>query len=452
MRTSESLLAFSCLLLLSTTCFVPGEVAQEQQGWRASPELVEQLSKSRPGILYDEEKVPPYVLPHPLVMLDGSKVTTPETWRTKRRPEILELFRSQVYGKSPRRPDKMAFKVFDLDRAALGGKATRKQVTVLFAGKEDGPAMDILIYVPNNPAKRPVPAFLLLNFGGNHAIHPDPAIRLSQSWMRGGRGAVNNRATEESRGTDRSSFPVEEILSRGYGLATIYYGDIDPDFHDGFKNGVHAAFDPPFEGTRPPDAWGSIAAWAWGLSRAMDYFETDDDIDHKHVAVLGHSRLGKTALWAGAEDERFALVISNNSGCGGAALNRRRFGETVLRINSSFPHWFCDNFKKFNGREDELPVDQHMLIALMAPRPAYVASADRDLWADPRGEFLSAKHASPVYHLLGVKGLEAEEMPPLDHPIQNGNIGYHVRSGGHALSEYDWRQYMEFADKHFGKK
>ena len=451
MRKTKSLIVLCCLLFLAITGSLSGEQANNEEGWMASPALVKELSESRSDIIYDEEKVPQYTLPDPVVMLDGSKVTDAETWQAKRRPEILELFRSQVYGKAPGRPENMTFKLFDLDRAALGGKATRKQVTVLFTGKEDGPSMHILLYLPNNLVKRPVPTFVLLNFSGNHAIHLDPAIRLSKSWMRGGKGVVNNRATEESRGGDKSSYPVEEILARGYSLATIYYGDIDPDFHDGFKNGVHAVFDPPLEGNRPPDAWGSIGAWAWGLSRAMDYFETDDDIDHKHVAVLGHSRLGKTALWAGAQDERFALVISNDSGCGGAALSRRRFGETVERINTSFPHWFCDNFKKYNGREDALPVDQHMLIALVAPRPAYVASADRDLWADPRGEFLSAMHASPVYHLLGVKGLDAEKMPPLDTPIQKGRIGYHVRSGGHALSEYDWRQYMDFADKHFGK-
>jgi hypothetical protein len=343
----------------------------------------------------------------------------------------------------------MTFEVFDLERKALSGSATRKQVTVKFTGKENGPAMDILIYLPNN-VRKPIPTFVLLNFGGNHTISSDPAIELSRSWMRPGRrGTVNNRATEQSRGRSSSSYPVENILKRGYGLATIYYGDIDPDFHDGFKNGVHATFDKLDNGKRAPDAWGSIGAWAWGLSRAMDYFETDGEIDHRRIAVLGHSRLGKTALWAGARDERFAVVISNNSGCGGAALSRRRFGETVRRINESFPHWFCGNFTKYNGNEDDLPVDQHMLVSLIAPRPVYVASADKDLWADPRGEFLACKHAEPVYRLLGADGLGGDLMPGLDSPLKAGSIGYHVRSGGHALTAYDWGNYMDFADRHF---
>ena len=452
MRHSKLAIVLFCLTSFGAVSVRAGQPASDDaadKGWTASPKLSDSLTRRRSEFIYYETKVPKYTLPDPLVMGDGTKVTTAERWRAERRPEILELFRTHVYGKAPGRPENMTFKIFDLDRNALDGKATRKQVTVAFTGKQDGPSMDILIYLPNAAGKRPVPTFVLLNFGGNHTVHPDPAIRLSKRWMRNrGKGVVSNRATEDTRGASRSRFLVENILTRGYGLATIYYGDIDPDFHDGFKNGVHPAFDKP--GERPAGAWGSIGAWAWGLGRAMDYFETDDDIDHKHVAVLGHSRLGKTSLWAGARDERFALVISNNSGCGGAALSRRRFGETVGRINTSFPHWFCENFKKYNGREDKLPVDQHMLIALVAPRPAYVASADRDLWADPRGEFLSAKHASPVYRLLGVKGLEAEKMPPLDSPIQKGNVGYHVRTGGHGLTEYDWQRYMDFADMHFG--
>ena len=445
---NSELVAVLCgAVLLCVACSPAAGAEAGREGWRAPEDLVKSASKRRSGTVYDEAKVPEYTLPDPLVLADGTKVADAETWRTKRRPEILELFRTHVYGRAPARPKDMTFKVFGQDAKALGGKATRKQVTVRFTGKDDGPSMDVLLYLPNG-RKRPVPTFVLLNFYGNHAIHPDPAIKLGTSWMRArkGMGVVKNRATEKARGTRKDAFPVEKILARGYALATIYYGDIDPDYHDRFKNGVHPHFDTP--GKRPPDAWASIAAWAWGLSRAVDYFETDADVDHKRVAVLGHSRLGKTSLWAGAEDERFAIVISNDSGCGGAALSRRHYGETVKRINSSFPHWFCANFKKYNDKEGDLPVDQHMLVALAAPRPVYVASADRDLWADPRGEFLSCLHADPVYRLLGTAGLPTKTMPPLDTPAQ-GTIGYHVRTGGHALSEYDWQRYMDFADKHY---
>lgn len=416
--------------------------------WMSEPA---QAQATKPGCNYDESKVPEYVLPDALLMEDGRRVSDAQTWKKSRRAEILRLFETHVFGKSPSKPAEMSFRTIEVEPQALGGIATRKQITIFFTGKEDGPSMDLLVYLPNAITK-PVPVFMLLNFYGNHAIHSDPGLKRSERWMReGGQGVVDHKATEASRGAERSRYPVEKILERGYGLATAYYGDLDPDYHDGFRNGVHGVFDKPAGDGRAPDAWGAIGAWAWGLSRALDYCETDPDVDAKRVIVLGHSRLGKTALWAGAQDERFAVVISNNSGCGGAALSRRQFGETVERINTTFPHWFCRNFAQYNSQEDKLPIDQHMLIALIAPRPAYIASAEKDLWADPRGEFLSAWHASPVYELLGVGGLGTQVMPGLNQPI-GGTIGYHIRAGGHDLTEYDWQRYMDFVGRHLNRK
>jgi hypothetical protein len=398
---------------------------------------------------YDESRVPAYTLPDPLVTVGGVPVTNAREWRERRRPELIELFRSEIYGRAPGRPPELSFRPFDLDRNALGGKAVRKQVTIRFTGREDGPSMDLLIYLPKS--NRPVPLFLLLNFEGNHAADRDPGIRLATAWMRDkGVGVVDHHATEASRGSESRRIPVSQILERGYGLATACYGDLDPDFDDGFRNGVHGGLDHYPGGQRPPDAWGAIGAWAWGLSRAMDYLETDGEVDARKVAVLGHSRLGKTALWAGAQDERFAIVISNDSGCGGAALSKRVFGETVGSINRTFPHWFCANFRKYNEREADLPVDQHLLIALVAPRPVYVASAEEDAWADPKGEFLGALNAGPVYRLLGAAGLGISEMPALDTPVM-GTVGYHIRRGPHDLAPYDWRQYMDFADRQWGR-
>lgn len=395
---------------------------------------------------YDESKVPAYKLPDPLLFVDGTKVSSAEAWTNKRRAEVIHLFEEHVYGKTPDKKLSITYKKMSEEKA-LDGIAIRKQIALIASNSKQDLRIEMLIYLPAD-APKPVPMFLGLNFDGNHTICADPGIKISQACIeimkRNDR--TKNTDPETMRGTSSSRWAIDKILDRGYGLATIFYGDIDPDYDDGFQNGIHPLFYTDGQTKPGPDEWGSIGAWAWGLSRALDYFETDSDIDHKRVAVIGHSRLGKTSLWAGAQDTRFAFVISNNSGCGGAALSRRQFGETVARINTSFPHWFCDNFNTYNNNEDQLPVDQHILIALIAPRPVYVASAQDDRWADPKGEFLSAKYADPVYQLLGTEGLGVTEMPDVNQPAGN-TIGYHIRTGKHDVTDYDWEQYLDFADR-----
>lgn len=395
---------------------------------------------------YDESKIPPFTLPELLVNNSGHRITTVEGWENQRRGEILKIFSDQMYGKVPDFEYEITYDLRPVEAPELAGKATMEEVMISLSNANGKVDLTMLLILPANTQGN-VPVFLGLNFRGNQAINTNPNITIAKNYIIGDDrpGYIDHRATEESRGTAASRWPLELILEKGYGLATIHCGDIDPDFDDGFENGVHALLD-----SRPvADEWGTIAAWAWGLSRAMDYFETDDRIDPNKVAVIGHSRLGKASLWAGANDQRFALVISNDSGCGGAALSRRRIGETVEAINTRFPHWFCRNFHQYNDREDELPIDQHMLIALMAPRPVYVASAQEDQWADPKGEFRSLYLASPVYQLFGLPVLQNQQQPEVDKPVDSGFQGYHVRSGGHDITRYDWDQYIKFADKHF---
>jgi len=401
----------------------------------------------RENVISDESKIPAYQLPDVLTRENGRKVKSEKVWFNKRRPEILKFFTNEMYGAVPGELGIAEVKVWETANDALNGQAIRKQLSLFFRKNNQNLEVNVLIYLPKTTQK--VPVFLAYNFTGNHAVFNDPAIRLTESWVANNPsvGIINNHITEQSRATSEDRWPVEEIIKAGYGLVTIYYGDVDPD-KDDFSDGIHPFFYTEGQTHPASNEWGSIAAWAWGLSRAMDYLEQEPLVDSKKVAVLGHSRLGKAALWAGATDPRFALVISNESGCGGAALSKRIYGETVQVINTAFPHWFCDNFLQYNENEKSLPVDQHMLLALIAPRPLYVASAQGDQWSDPKGEFLSAKYASAVYELLGLEGLPAKEMPELNHPVM-GTIGYHIRSGKHDLNTYDWTQYIGFADKWF---
>ncbi len=410
------------------------------------------MATDNSNAIYNEEDVPSYVLPDLLTTEDGRVVSDRNSWTNDRRPELLSLFQNHVYGIPPEQAINTRMERLAEDRHALEGAAVRKEIRIWFGPDANGPHLDLLVFIPTRQSQR-VPAFIGLNYFGNQSVHADTGIRLSESWMRqqDACGIVDNRATEETRGVTASRWPIERIIDRGYALVTAYYGDLDPDFDDGFSNGIHPLFYEEGKARSRGNESGAIGAWAWGLSRALDYLETDSPIDHTRVAVMGHSRLGKTALWAGALDQRFAAAISNGSGCGGAALSRRRFGETVARINTNFPHWFCRNFHQYNDREDDLPIDQHMLIALMAPRPVYVASAAEDLWADPRGEFASARLADPVYRLLGAGGMDVEAMPGLETPV-TGRIGYHIRPGGHDVTLYDWDRFMDFTDVHMARR
>lgn len=389
-------------VLLILILFFPKSILFAQQ-----PEL----PANYPPGLYDESKVPKYTLPDPLVMLSGEKVTNTEIWKEKRRPEILKLFETYVYGRTMiGRPKEMTWVVMSEDRNALESTAITKNVTIYFTGMKDGLKMDLKITLPAKAGK-PTPIFLIPGWGLR-----DPKI----------------------------------LLNRGYGLALFKPWEIEPDRKDdSSKTTIRKVFAKPGKTEPAPDEWGAIAAWAWAMSRAMDYIETDPDIDAKKVCIMGFSRYGKVAMWAGAQDERFAIVFSGESGCGGVVIVRRGYGETVKSINGYAPHWFNDNFKKYGDRVNDLPVDWHMLVALMAPRPVYIATAEEDYWGDPRGSFLAGKFAEPIYELFGKKGLSVDNMPPLETPVGD-MIGYHNRKGGHGITDYDWEQFLAFADRHLG--
>ena len=400
-----------------------------------------------PAVNYDEAKVTPYVLPDPLVCRDGRRVEDAAAWRERRRPELLDLFAEHVYGRTPETGEarrRASREVLEGPTPALGGKALRTQWRVWPVGR-DGPHFDLLVHAPaGKPGRHP--AFLGLNFGGNHTTTTGEGVRPPSSWVtREWATGPEGRADPGKRGAQAGRWQLERVVGRGYAVATLYYGDLEGDAPGRWREGIRGHLS---GGKTPgPGEWGAIGAWAWGLSRALDALESHPAVDPRRVAVIGHSRNGKAALWAGAQDERFALVISNQSGCGGAALSRRDYGETLGIITGKFPHWFEPGLGAYQGRESELPVDQHELLALAAPRPVHVGSAVEDRWADPRGEFLAAVAAGPVYRLLGKADLGTADLPPPGRAI-GGSVGYHLREGRHDINAEDWGHYLDFADRH----
>lgn len=383
-------------------------------------------------------------LPDPLVMFDGKHVASEKDWFKKRRPELKTLFQHYEYGYFPP-PAKIKTRIDHIDKNCFGGKATLKLVNISFAQK-NAPDIHLMLVVPNN-RKNSAPVFLGLNFSGNHALVTNPIVPLPTGWMNAKiPGVTNNQATEAGRGKLIDVWAIEQTIDRGYAVATIFCDDLQPDRTNattGVREAFHGAKDSEHD-------WGTIAAWAWGLQRAVDYLEKDKDIDKKKVAVVGHSRLGKAAILSGAFDERIALVIPLQAGAGGTSPARGKIGESVKRINTSFPHWFCDEFKKFNDEPERLPFDQHCLIALCAPRPVLLSNATEDTWANPEGQFEMLKAADKVYRLVGVEGVASQQIPEVGK-LMDSTLGYYIRPGKHSMTKEDWKIFLDFADKHFGK-
>jgi hypothetical protein len=395
---------------------------------------------------YDEAQIGKYTLPDPLVLLNGQKVTTAKLWNDKRRPEILHLFEENQFGKSPSRPSGLRFEVFDKGTPAFDGKATRKQVSIYFSAEKSAPRLDLLLYLPASAAG-PVPVLLNASFTANSNTVDDPGVRPGEIWDK----EMKRVPATQDRAFGRVN--VRALLDAGFGFATVYYGDIEPDSPQGLPYGVRALFLKPGQTAPAADEWGAIAAWAWGLSRALDYLETDKGVDPKRVGLMGVSRLGKTVLWAGAADPRFAMVIASCSGEGGAALSRRNYGETVghLTAPTRFPYQFCANYQKFGRDVSKLPVDGHMLVALLAPRPVLLQTGDKDFWSDPKGEFDAAVAAAPVFELFGKQGLGTDQWPSAGVPILH-TIGYYMHAGGHGTLPSDWEIFLQFMQIHLGER
>lgn len=402
---------------------------------------------------YDESKVGSYTLPDPLVLANGQPVRDADTWFKKRRPELLKLYESEIYGRVPANAPKVMWEVATNDTPALDGTAVMKQVVGHVGNGPEGPRMNVTLYIPAK-ATKPVPVILCLNFGfgtggprGNRGAGAGPgpgapAAPVVTNTPAGGRGAGRG-------GGPGFGDPIADIIARGWGYATIRYTDIQTDRPNAFTNGVIGLTLAPGQTAPAPDQWGTISAWAWGVSRILDYFETDKSVDAKQVAIMGHSRLGKTVLWAGAQDSRIALVFSSCGGELGSSLARRDFGETVDDMAQNYGYQFAGNLQKYPGHWNDMPVDAHMLIALNAPHGVFISGGTTDLWSDPHGEFLAEVAAGPVYRLVGKKDLGTTELPPLDTPLIAGDLGWVYHTGGHAATPADWRAFLDFAAKYF---
>ena len=424
------LLAFSVLAVRAQTPVPPTP--------RSAPDVVAGIP-----VNYDEAKAGTYTLPDPLKLNNGKPVRDAKIWYTKRRPEIEQIFLTQQYGRDPGRPADERFEVTDAGTPALDGKAIRKQVTIRFSQDESWPKIHLLIYLPV-AAKKLVPVFFSINFGAVQNAVDDPGITPIEIW-----DAKTNTKVQAPKGRRFGRLNVEPFLDAGIGVATFYYGDVDPDYLNGFGNGIRARYLKAGETERAADEWGSIAAWAWGMSRVEDYFETDKSIDAKRVAIHGVSRLGKTVMWAGAHDQRFAAVIASCSGEGGAALSRRNYGETIAHLTAPtrYPYQFAANYAKYGGFPDTAPMDADLLVALIAPRPLLLQTGSTDNWSDPKGEFLAAVAAGPVYKLLGKDGLDTDVWPAAKQPILH-DLAYYMHDGGHGMVATDWDIYIEFLKMH----